>query len=106
MQETIPEKMFPWFALTSVPRVGNILFKKLIDRFSTPERVFAASIEQLREIDGISGNLASSIKTHRCGDGVKKEIDRAVEKGFRIVTFRDDEYPRLLRRIPDPPPYL
>ncbi len=106
MRGTVPEKIFPWFALKSVPRIGNILFKRLIDRFSTPENVFAASVKELCEIEGISIGLANVLKNHKIGAEVKREIDGAIEKGFEIVTFADEEYPPLLRHIPDPPPYL
>ena len=106
MLETDPEKVFGWLALKSIPRIGNVLFKKLIDRFSTPENVFAASAKQLRSVEGISESLAAAIGSHRVGAAVKREIDRALEKGFRIVTYADEQYPCLLRQIYDPPPYL
>jgi DNA processing protein len=104
--ETNPERLLPWFALKSVPRIGNILFKKLIERFSSPENVFAASVEELCRVDGISRKMAGGLKSCKIPDRLKQEIDRTLEKGFRIVTFSDEDYPRLLRHIPDPPPYL
>jgi DNA processing protein len=106
MGETFPEKWFPWFALKSIPGIGNILFKRLIENFSSPKKVFAASVQDLSQISGISENLALRIKSFKFKDTIKKEIDDVIEKGFHIITFSDSDYPPLLRRIPDPPPYL
>jgi DNA processing protein len=106
MGETLPEKWFPWFALKSIPGIGNILFKRLIHRFSSPERVFAAPIHELNRIKGISESLAFRIISSKFEETIKKEIDQVIEKGFHIITFSDTDYPPLLRDIPDPPPYL
>ncbi len=106
MGETPPEKWFPWFALKSIPGIGNILFKRLIDGFSSPQKVFAASIHELGQISGISESLAFRIKSFNSGETIRKEIDHVIEKGFHIVTFSDPNYPPLLRQIPDPPPFL
>jgi DNA processing protein len=39
-------------------------------------------------------------------EGVEAELDLAHRKGYQIVTLTDAGYPRLLRQIPDPPPFL
>jgi DNA processing protein len=106
MVDTLSEKWFPWLALKSIPGIGNILFKRLIDRFSSPEKVFAASIQELSQISGISESVALRIKSFKFKESIKKEIDHVIEKGFHIITFSDVDYPPLLRNIPDPPPYL
>lgn len=106
MGDTFPEKWFPWFALKSIPGIGNILFKRLLDRFSSPEKVFDASVQELSQINGISRSLALRIKSCQLNETIKKELDHVLEKGFHIVTFSDLDYPPLLRHIPDPPPYL
>lgn len=106
MGDTPSDKWFPWFALKSIPGIGNILFKRLLDRFSSPEKVFNASIQDLSQIIGISPNLAARIKSFKFKKSIRKEIDYVIEKGFHIITFSDMDYPPLLRQIPDPPPFL
>ena len=106
MGDTPPDKWFPWFALKSIPGIGNILFKRLLDQFSSPEKVFTASVQDLSQIIGISPNLATRIKSFKFKKSIRQEIDYAIEKGFHIVTFSDMDYPPLLRQIPDPPPFL
>jgi DNA processing protein len=100
------EKILPWFVLKSVPGVGNHLFRRMINRFGSPEAVFGASCDELMKTEGVSERLAAAIIRQRVQDHVKKEIDLISAKGFGIVTMNDPGYPPLLLQIPDPPPYL
>jgi len=96
----------PWFKLKSVPGVGNLLGKRLIDRFKFPQNVFQASSEELLQIDGVTGRHATAIKTHKMPAWVEDELDLVNRRGYHIITLTDSNYPQLLRQIPDPPPFL
>ncbi len=100
------EHLPPWFELKKVPGIGNLLYKRLIDTFKSPEHVFGASAAELTRVDGITSTLAEAILHRPFSDGIRHYIDRVREKGFDIVTLTDRGYPPLLREIPDPPPYL
>lgn len=100
------KQLLPWLTLKSVPGIGNLLFKRLIDRFQSPESVLEASYEDLVQVDGITPRLVSGIMGHRTPDHVRTEIDLIQEKGYRIITLTDERYPPLLREIYDPPPFL
>ncbi len=100
------ENILPWLALKSVPGIGNLLFKRLVERFSTPESVFQAKQSDLSQVDGMTQRLADTIRRYRAPDWIHAELDLADRKGYRIITFSDADYPALLREIPDPPPYL
>jgi len=96
----------PWFKLKSVPGVGNLLGKRLIDRFESPQNVFLASNEELLQVDGVTGRHVTAIKTHKIPQGIEDELDLVNRKGYHIITLTDPNYPSLLRQIPDPPPFL
>ena len=96
----------PWFALNSVPGVGNLIFRRLIDCFGTPESVLAADDHQLSAVEGVSARLAAAIRNHRMNDTVERELDCVHNSSHTIVTLTDRRYPPLLREIPDPPPFL
>jgi len=95
-----------WFALKSVSGIGNHLFKRLIDRFQSPEHTFGASQDALLKVEGMTLRLAQRIKTHVIEDKIEKELALVSQKGYRILTLSDPQYPPLLKRIPDPPPFL
>jgi len=100
------ENLAPWFVLKSIPGIGNLIYKRLIDRFHSPRNVFEAPYDELIEIDGLTGRLAETIKNHRISAAVDDELDLILKHKVRIVTLNDSAYPPLLREIPDPPPFL
>ncbi len=99
-------ELLPWFCLKHVPGIGNHLFKRLIDRFELPEKVFEASKTELIQVEGISDRQAASIKNFRTPDSIRRELEQIHQKRLGIITLADSEYPSLLREIPDPPPFL
>ncbi len=100
------ENLRPWFILKTVPGIGNLRMKRLLDLFQTPERVLSASISELVRTEGISRRLARAIHQHRLPSWVEDDLNRVAQTGYRIVTLADAEYPSLLLQIPDPPPFL
>jgi DNA processing protein len=100
------DKIRLWFKLKSVPGVGNLLGKRLIDHFKSPKNVFQAPDEELLQVDGVTGRHVTAIKNHKMPQWVEAELDLAERKGYHIVTLADSNYPQLLCQIPDPPPFL
>ncbi len=100
------DSILPWFILKSVPGIGDLLFKRLIDRFHSPEIILKASHKDLVEVEGVTPRLAEGIKRHKISDPVKLDLDLVGQKGYQIVTMTDNDYPPLLLQIPDPPPFL
>ena len=96
----------PWFYLKSVPGIGHLLFKRLIDRFGSPENVSRAPEQDLLQVSGLTRRHVLAIKNHRLPDTIETELRLIARKNYRLVTLTDPDYPRLLREIPDPPPIL
>jgi len=95
-----------WFALKSITGIGNSIFKKLIERFGSPEKVFQASEEELLKVKNITSNISSVILRNILPDKAKKEMELLHKKKFKIITMIDSNYPELLINLPDPPPFL
>ena len=100
------EDLLSWLSLKSVPGIGNHLYKRLIDRFKTPEMVLNAADEQLHQVDGMTQRVADAVHNHNPSPKLQLELNRVYQKGYQLVTLLDPDYPPLLREIPDPPPYL
>lgn len=97
---------FYWFALKSVPQVGNVTFRRLLEQFGTPAKALDASEEELSGIKGVSLAAAAAIRHHDYRPAAERECELLARSGARIVTLLDADYPRPLLEIPDPPPYL
>ncbi|MCP4746085.1 MAG: DNA-protecting protein DprA [Desulfobacteraceae bacterium] len=99
--------VLPWLSLRQVPGIGNLLFRRLLLHFGSPEAVFSATIDALVQVDGISARLAHRIHKYCTpGQSAHRQIHEAEQRGFTIITQSDPEYPALLLQIPDPPPVL
>ncbi len=95
-----------WLALKNVPQVGNVTFRRLLEHFGTPEKVLAASEQELAQVKGILPGVVASLLRH---DGIawaQKEWERIGKTGARILTLHAPDYPELLRTLSDPPPLL
>jgi DNA processing protein len=100
------QNLIPWLTLKSVPGVGSLLFKRLVQQFDSPSQVLAASPGELTRVEGVSRRLALAIARSRPTGQIRRELEFAIDRGHRIVPLTGDEYPALLREIPDPPPFL
>lgn len=89
--------------LQRVPDVGPIRAWSLVRHFGKVEAIFSASIRELEHVEGIGTKTAESIFRSRDDGFVEKEIARAAEFGVRILCQEDEDYPRSLLHIPDPP---
>jgi DNA processing protein len=100
------QEAFFWLSLRQVPGVGNVLYNRLIKKFQTPEKVFHASPEELKKIEGLRSQTIEAIVTFKDNDWAKKELDQIEKQGISFVTIQDERFPRNLKEIYDPPPFL
>lgn len=90
-----------------MPGIGNILFSRLIKAFHTPEKVFQATPDMLKRVEGIRSNTITAIVTKvKNNDWVNRELDRLEKLGLALLTLNDESYPHSLKMIYDPPPIL
>ncbi len=100
------DEIFYWLALNFVPGIGSVLFRRLVDRFRSPEAVFRAPEKELLKVEGVSRNLILEIQKGPPEKKVTKELTLLSEIGGKIITFHDERYPKRLKEIYDPPPLL
>ena len=93
-------------ALNMVPGIGSVKLNRLTARFEAPEKVFEATAQELSGVSGIGPEIIRYITYFNHFFSVENEIRQCAEKGIKIITVLDDDYPRQLRNIYDPPPVL
>jgi DNA processing protein len=101
-----PDELTPALRLALVSGVGPRLWKRLLERFGTPEAVLGAAPSALREVEGVGPKVAQSIA--KAGDEIDVADELAVcqANGISILLQSRPEYPELLRQIYDPPAVL
>jgi len=89
------------WALT--PQVGPVLFGRLIERFGSAQAALGTPASRLTEVEGIGQATADAIARQRDGADVLAEVELAARHEVRILCREDEDYPVLLRHLPDPP---
>jgi len=94
--------------LLSIDGIGPGKIRNLLCKFHTLENILSAGFNSLREVDGISDNLAKRVHYGiRRFDELKTVINKELEKLEKlhtsIITMWDKDYPALLKKIYDPP---
>lgn len=96
----------PWIALRAAEGVGPVLFRRLLERFNSPDKVLSAGPEALMAVRGMTAPVAAAICSEACHRFADAECSRINDAGVRMLTFLEADYPRRLFEIGDPPPLL
>ncbi len=89
-------------ALNKINGIGSQKMKLLIDFFKTPENAWKANLENLKK-SGIGEKLAEKMASERSGINPDKEWEKLQKENIKIITLPDENYPKLLKEIPNPP---
>ena len=92
--------------LSLISGVGPRIRRELLGRFGSPRAVLAAAPSELRSVPGVGPKLTQRIAAARDEIDVDGEIALCREHGVTILAESDEQYPRLLREIHDPPGVL
>ena len=96
-----------WLMLARILKNKGALAKGLIERFSDPETIFSASMEELCHVEGVTEDVAAEIKSIRPpGGDIRDEIKKIEDSGCRFIPMNHPDYPDRLKDIHDPPLFL
>jgi DNA processing protein len=97
-------------ALTSVPGIGPVGALSIATKFKTPDALASASLTELDEALGDRCALAIRSQLHNGWQSLLTKSQDLVSdhltSGIRPIAITEEDYPPLLRSIPDPPPVL
>ncbi len=95
-----------WIGLKAVPGIGNVAFRRLMERFETPESALKASPTSLASVRGMTPAVIEGIRNSQWQRFADEECRRLEASSARLVNYLSREYPKSLFEIPDPPPFL
>jgi DNA processing protein len=101
-----PDDLRSHVRLACVPGIGSRLRRLLLDRFGTPDGVFAASPAEIASVGRISRKLAAALPTLADDPTADDVIALCRKRSVDILLEGRDAYPSLLSRIDDPPGLL
>lgn len=106
-EEAVPDSLVDWLAFARIEGTGPVFQARLLERFGSPSRVFAASRSQLEDPSlGLRKAHADAILRGPDHTWALSQLAIAEHLGAAIVSFDDPGYPAYLRAIHAPPPVL
>ena len=92
--------------LARARNVGPVTYRKLVRVFGSAEAALAASRERLLEIPDVTPRMADGVAAAKNDPWAEEEVQRARDRGVKLISLDDPLYPRLLLSTYDPPPVL
>lgn len=83
--------------------VGFVKFNALSTHFGSPSAALEASASELCMVRGVGEQLSQRIFAWRESVDLSAELKIAQLGGVEIITLYDENYPTVLRELPDPP---
>lgn len=89
-------------AFNQIPSIGSVRFRKLLNHFPDLATAWRASAEEFTRA-GLEDNVVKEILEKRAAIDPEKEFAKLAAQKIKLLTNRDEDYPKLLREIPNPP---
>jgi DNA processing protein len=93
-----------WLTLCLTPGLGSATIRRLLAAFGPPDQILHADAKSLAR--AAIPEVAAALKSGAAADAVERALEWASKPDRHVITLADDEYPRLLLEISDPPPLL
>jgi len=93
-----------WLQLTLTPGLGAAALRGLLKQFGLPQEVLARRRSELRGF--APATVLEALDSQAVSEAVARAVEWVGASGHSIVTLADDDYPRALLEIPDPPAVL
>lgn len=93
-----------WLQLALTPGLGPATVRKLLREFGLPEAVLARKRRELAQYAGAAA--LDALESPAVGEAVERSLEWAAQPQHFVVTLADENYPRLLLEIADPPPLI
>ncbi len=95
-----------WLRLSRADGIGSRTLITLLESFTSPENIVGASHAQLSKVLGSNESALSAITDVVNAERHALDIEWLAEEGSYLLPITDEDYPALLREIPDPPALL
>ena len=94
-----------WVGFNQVKGIGAVRLRALLDYFGSLEVAWQAPADALLAA-GLSQRIVENIIQARSGDALEKAWALIEQKQIQVLTWDDEDYPRRLKEIDQPPPVL
>lgn len=99
------DELRPWLALQTLEGIGPRYFRRLLHAFGDPGSVLKATEGALIESGMVGRTMARKIAATSVENNkkVQEEVEEIQKWDVKVLTIKDEEYPKSLLEIGDPP---
>lgn len=94
-----------WVGFNNIPGIGRVRLGQLESHFGSLESAWKAAIGEMKRA-GLDSQALRSIEQWRGKIDLDAEMEKLERCHVKVLTCKDDEYPRRLKEIYDYPPVL
>src|SRR3989338_7456410 len=94
-----------WVATSAIPGVGSATFNYLLRYFKRLQKFWEAPLEKIKKLK-VDSKTREAILEFRQKVDPKIYLETVYERGIKVVSLPDRDYPANLRQISDSPPVL
>lgn len=95
-----------WIAFSSIEQVDSNFILKLYRHFGDIEKAFNSSLDELKNIEGLSTKKCENFLASRDKVDLDKTFAQIETGGINFLTYEDPKYPNMLKNISNPPAVL
>lgn len=92
-----------WYWLCTLTELGQKKKEAVLSFFTSPEAAFKEKLEAFSDIGVLTEKDIDRINLSRKEERVTESYAKLAEKGIYFVTIEDEEYPKKLKNIYEPP---
>lgn len=94
-----------WLAFSQFTKIGPIRFKKIYNHFPDLAEAWAAPANELSQA-GLEPEIIEELVAKRAGINPNEEYEKLKRERVQVLTILDQNYPKLLKEIYNPPALL
>lgn len=92
-----------WIWLSLIKGLGSKKKQILLNKYKTPERIYDLSKEELLNIKGLGEETVKNVLDENIRNNIEIHLKYMRKNNIKIITINDEEYPKKLKEIYDPP---
>ncbi|TYQ13150.1 UNVERIFIED_CONTAM: DNA processing protein [Acetivibrio alkalicellulosi] len=95
-----------WVWLSSLPGIGAVKSKALLNHFEDPYNIWNAKENELNKLPFLTSKDVGNLINIKIKESAKIHLDNIFKNNIKILTINDELYPYYLKNIYDPPSVL
>jgi DNA processing protein len=94
-----------WIGFNNIPGIGRVRLSQLENYFGSLANAWKAPVGDIKK-SGIENVAVRSIEKYRPEISLDDILEKVIQYGIKVITYKDTEYPSRLKEIYDFPPVL